>query len=448
MGIERVFHVGADELYRAWTEPEQLRRWFRPLAGLEAERLSIDARPGGAWSVEFVLPEGRRVALEGRYREVASQRVVFDLARRSEKESAGPTTLVTVELQPRAGATTLVLRHEGIPDDERSEVEHGWHHCLGRLAGVCQESLDRFYGRLEGYPRFFSRFGGFWPDLSDAEARIAGKQALGQLTAEDAAHFRHWVAKGYAVFERAVAPELVDRLRAEMDEAWATRDPRVRLEVFERGERLFPPLEARWRDRPHKVLDFHGLSKTARDVQFAPAVQRFLAQLFERPALAFQSLYFRWGTEQDMHQDTAYVVLRSPMELVGCWIALEDITPGSGELQYYVGSHRIPEFIWFGRGRSRPYEFEDDREFLHHVRAESERLGCPLVRFHPKKGDVLLWHADLVHGGSKRELLNVTRQSLVTHFCPLDVDPEWLDSSPKSKKLEHAPGCFYCYPQQ
>jgi hypothetical protein len=70
------------------------------------------------------------------------------------------------------------------------------------------------------------------------------------------------------------------------------------------------------------------------------------------------------------------------------------------------------------------------------------------VRFHPKKGDALIWHADLVHGGSPRTLAGVTRQSLVTHYAPVDVDPEWFETVPNEGKLEHAPGCFYCYPQR
>jgi hypothetical protein len=111
-----------------------------------------------------------------------------------------------------------------------------------------------------------------------------------------------------------------------------------------------------------------------------------------------------------------------------------------------TSGHRIPEYLWLGRSRSRPYEFDDLGDFLRHVREESERLGCPLHRFQPKKGDALFWHADLVHGGAKREQPELTRKSLVTHFCPLDVDPEWLGQIPSSPKLEHAPGCFYCYP--
>lgn len=444
--IQRGFHASVAEVHRAWTDPERLRRWFQPLVGHEARRVSLEARVGGRLALEYLLPGGQEIALEGTFSVLTPERIAFELVRRDASGAAGAPTRVTVTLTQGKGTADLVLRHEGVPEAEQRDIVLSWYHCLGRMPSVFDDSLDRFYGRLERHPRFASDFGGCWPDLTDAEARIAGKQALGQLTAEDAALFRHWREKGFVVLEGAVAPELADRVREEMDQSWTKGNPKVVLEVYEGGTRSFAPLQPRFRDQPHKVLDYHGVSRAARDAQFPPAVRRFLGQLFERPPLAFQSLLFRWGTEQAMHQDTAYVVLRSPMELVGCWLALEDIQEGTGELQYYVGSHRIPEYRWFGRSRSRPYEYEDDRDFLRHVCEESERMGCELVRFRPKKGDVLLWHADLVHGGSKIRIPGVTRQSLVTHFCPVDVDPEWLGEIPSSPKLEHAPGCYYCHP--
>lgn len=444
--IERGYRASLAELHRAWTDPERLRRWFQPLVGHEAASLTLEPRAGGRVALEFVLPGELRFSLEGRFQELSPGRIAFDLARFDAARVAGPATRIAVSLAQVNGLATLALEHEGVPEGERGDVELSWHHCLGRLAGVLSESVERFYGRLERYPRFFSRFGGLWPDLSDVEARIAGKQALGVLTADDAAQFRHWAEKGYVVFPGAVAHALVDEMRGELERAFEHGDPRAVLDVYTGGRRSFPRLAPGYRDVPTKVLDYHAVSRAAREVQFAPRVRRFLGQLFERPPLAFQSLYFRWGTEQDMHQDTAYVVLRSPMEFVGCWIAMEDIAEGTGELQYYVGSHRIPEYVWFGRGRAKPYEYEDDRDFLRHVREESERRGCTLQRFRPKKGDVLLWHADLVHGGSKRVHKHITRQSFVTHFSPVDVDPEYWNDVPSSPKLEHAPGCFYCSP--
>jgi hypothetical protein len=46
-----------------------------------------------------------------------------------------------------------------------------------------------------------------------------------------------------------------------------------------------------------------------------------------------------------------------------------------------------------------------------------------------KKGDVLIWHADLMHGGAPIEDPKRTRKSLVAHFMPLGVMPTFYDFS-------------------
>ncbi|MFN3242604.1 MAG: phytanoyl-CoA dioxygenase family protein [Planctomycetota bacterium] len=150
---------------------------------------------------------------------------------------------------------------------------------------------------------------------------------------------------------------------------------------------------------------------------------------------------------QHMHQDTAYVPVNSPMEMVGVWIALEDVQPGTGELQYFVGSHRIPEYRFDGRWRRKRSDDPDDEPFLRHVYEQSVAAGCELVRFLPKKGDVLVWHADLVHGGAQDGREGATRKSFVTHFCPSDVMPGWMrDGVPHSEIRRHESlGAYTCY---
>ncbi len=67
------------------------------------------------------------------------------------------------------------------------------------------------------------------------------------------------------------------------------------------------------------------------------------------------------------------------------------------------------------------------------------------MKFRARKGDVVIWHADLVHGGSPVTREGSSRNSLVTHFSPVDVDPEWFGATEHSEKLLHAPGCYYCH---
>ncbi len=440
LSLQRVLHVPPDDLYAAFVEAPRLASSLELAPNLAAKKVAVDAR---GFELEYEAGERGRIVLRGVWRElVPGRRLVFDLTRSDKANSA--TSPVVVDIEPHGAATLFKLRHEGVHEVERAALEGVWKHGMNRLWGACLEAKEKFFRRLDTFPKFRSQFGGFWPDLTDSAARLAGKHALGHLDATDVARFQHWQEKGYVLLEKAVDPALIDAFRAEIARDWQQGNEGLVIELAD-GSNAFPRMLPKYQNVPHKVLDYHSTSKLARDIQFAPAIKRFLGQLFERPPMPFQSLLFRYGTEQEMHQDTAYVVVRSPMEFVGCWVALEDITPGSGELQYYEGSHKIPEFLWCGRGRARPPEWDDHRAFLRWVCEKSEAQGCPLTRFHPKKGDALIWHADLVHGGSPRLKREISRWSLVSHYCPIDVDPEWMDRVPHSGRREHAPGSTYIH---
>lgn len=445
--LSRAFHARRPEVFNAWLDVERIARWLRPLPDVEVAPLSAEPRAGGGFELALSGADGRQGRLRGRYRELeAPERLVLAL-----QVVWGDTPVLGIdELRVRfeeRGATTWMELEQPLADEaQRATFESAWGQCLDRLPAVFDEALDAFYGRLQEYPRFCSRFGGLWPDLSDARSRLAGKVELGRLSTEEADHFAHWIEKGYVRLSGAVPAAAVDKLVRDIDAMWKHGHPEVRAEVFGDGQpRTFEPLGPAVRERRHKVLDLHGYLESARAVVFAPQVLRFATELFERPPLAFQSLYFTYGTEQEMHQDTAYVILRSPLEFCGCWIALEDVRAGSGELMYYAGSHRLPEYLWFGRGRGKPYDYADDADFLRWLREESERRGLPRERLLARKGDVLFWHADLVHGGSKVTRPGITRRSLVVHWCPKDVDPEFFGTSAHSPKLAHDKGGYYCF---
>jgi ectoine hydroxylase-related dioxygenase (phytanoyl-CoA dioxygenase family) len=197
-----------------------------------------------------------------------------------------------------------------------------------------------------------------------------------------------------------------------------------------------------------KLLDIYEFLESARAVIFAPIIQRFLEVVFERPALAHQGLSFYRGSKQAIHRDTAFVKVSSPMEFVASWVALEDISPGCGELEYYEGSHTWPEFLFEGKYKWWPGDSEELATF-HRTLAESaeERAVAP-TRFLPKKGDVFIWSADLGHGGSAYTDPSRTRKSLVTHYSPVNVYPMYFHYGNHSDKVQWRGNSFYCYPEK
>ncbi len=128
-----------------------------------------------------------------------------------------------------------------------------------------------------------------------------------------------------------------------------------------------------------------------------------------------------------MHQDPTYVRVSSALEMVASWIALEDIQPDSGELEYYVGSHLLPDYLFEGDKKWMPPGSPEHAVYLRSLHDRSAELGLKRERFLPKKGDVLMWAANLVHGGSKIRNA-VSRRSIVTHYCPLNCHPVFDES--------------------
>jgi hypothetical protein len=195
--------------------------------------------------------------------------------------------------------------------------------------------------------------------------------------------------------------------------------------------------------RGKRVVEAHAVLPEVRDALASPAIVEFLAAIFDEPPVLTQSLIFQTGSEQPHHQDTAFVVFDEPLKMAASWIALEDIHEGSGELQYIVESHRMADYVFSnGRKDSHGAGVEEVPAFLAKLLSESKKQGLTEKTFLARKGDGLIWHADLAHGGSPVLDSNATRKSLVGHFCPTSVSPKY-DGAQKRRK--HGPLSYSSY---
>lgn len=250
------------------------------------------------------------------------------------------------------------------------------------------------------------------------------------LPEHEADALRAWMRDGYAILPGAVPHDVVDRINADVDAIWDGSDRDAAVEID--GERALPTPELR--DRKTKLLDLYVSSEATREAAFADGIVRFLRQIFEGDPLLFQSLSLERGSEQPLHQDTAYVVVSPPLEFAAAWIALEDVQPSSGELVYHPGSHRISEFFFRGgyRNWNRARDGIEARDrYEEHLCAEVEQIAPS--RFLPRKGDVLFWNADLLHGGSPEPDPRLTRKSLVCHYCAPSAKPYYFNYLPNRR---------------
>ena len=72
-----------------------------------------------------------------------------------------------------------------------------------------------------------------------------------------------------------------------------------------------------------------------------------------------------------------------------------------------------------GRTKVTNGDYQEYGKILETTLRMCEERGLETKTFMAKKGDVLIWHADLMHGGAPIQDLERTRKSLVAHFMPL-----------------------------
>jgi hypothetical protein len=140
-----------------------------------------------------------------------------------------------------------------------------------------------------------------------------------------------------------------------------------------------------------------------------------LGALYGRRAFPFQTLNFPVGTQQPFHTDAVHFSCVPERFMCGVWVALEDVGPEQGPLIYYPGSHKWP--IYTNEHLDVPNAAVSDQGTYEPVWRELVRVsGIAEQRFFAKRGQALIWTANLLHGGAPQANPDLTRWSQVTHY--------------------------------
>jgi uncharacterized protein YndB with AHSA1/START domain len=129
--LRRVYSASREEIFAAWTDPEQMCEWLCP-AGATISFIEVDLRVGGAFRIDM-QSEQVTFTHTGIYQEIIPpDRLVFTWTSINTQDQE---TLVTVELIQHGQQTELVLTHEGLPDQKTKEMHAmGWRSILDKLA--------------------------------------------------------------------------------------------------------------------------------------------------------------------------------------------------------------------------------------------------------------------------------------------------------------------------
>jgi uncharacterized protein YndB with AHSA1/START domain len=133
LNLVRSYPVAPEKVWRAWTDPQAVRKWWGPTSGEPVSLAELDVRVGGRFRIVFGGPKGTDHEVQGTYLEVIPDRKLaftWSWPRTTpERESQ-----VTIVFRAVDGGTELDFLHEQFFDEKaRDDHKRGWTSLLDKL---------------------------------------------------------------------------------------------------------------------------------------------------------------------------------------------------------------------------------------------------------------------------------------------------------------------------
>lgn len=245
-----------------------------------------------------------------------------------------------------------------------------------------------------------------WLDRESSNDKLHTHDFFTEIHGNDQQSLLDWSVNGYAILRNYIDLKQIDSINNEIEKVIASKAVPWK---YPHSRRLM-----------NVIHENNNIRELLRNDHLASTLEMLLGKKAE----LFQSINFIDGSQQKAHTDSIHMTTFPLGYLIGVWIALEDVGPDQGPLFFYPGSHKLDyvlseeidagdNYLLLGKNAYNKYEAAID-ELI-------KRNNFPKVEFHAKKGDVLLWHANLLHGGSKIINPELTRKSMVLHFFARDV---------------------------
>lgn len=244
-----------------------------------------------------------------------------------------------------------------------------------------------------------------WLDSDGAVERMKSHPEFQRFDPGSQAALLHWPSDGYVVLRGLFKPSEVTAMNAEID-------------------RLINDKVVDFNFTGRKIMFAFHHSELLRKYVHDRRILDVMEFLLGKRVKVFQSINFLTGSEQAAHSDSIHMTTHPLGYMTAAWIALEPITADNGPLVYHVGSHTLPYLLngSYDHGGNR-FVIGDDAYARYEEAVDKSIADGHFEKreFHAQPGDVLFWHANLLHGGKKMIMPNASRKSMVIHCFADDV---------------------------
>src|SRR5436190_6087719 len=218
---------------------------------------------------------------------------------------------------------------------------------------------------------------------------------------------------GYVVVTESVTAEVCDAA-AEGVEAFKERNRRVIARNVDGANRMY------------RVVDLHAVVESLQLLFTDNAALALCDRFFGEETALHSSLFFERGSEQELHRDSPSNSTRPEGRCMEAWVAIEDVDAHNGPLVVVPGSHRLPALDivqmatdLYGSPDAAPRHDHDGwYAYQRAAQAQCEEYGLAPVEQHVHKGDTIVWHPLLLHGGAPQRSASRTRRSIVFNVTP------------------------------
>lgn len=214
-----------------------------------------------------------------------------------------------------------------------------------------------------------------------------------------------FLKEGYCIFN-INDDDLIESINTDVDNIMLSKNFKTNSKIYS------------YNNSP-RIVESYKYSKNCRKLCFHQKIIDLINFIYGEKPLPFSTINFLKSTQQPLHSDYIHFGTVPKLKLVGAWVALEDINVDSGPLQVVPKSHKLEIYNLISKGKFPTTLNEVKKNYLKYenwVTKKIKEMRLKSITPIMKKGDCILWDANMLHGSPSCKNSNLSRKSQAIHY--------------------------------
>jgi ectoine hydroxylase-related dioxygenase (phytanoyl-CoA dioxygenase family) len=228
-----------------------------------------------------------------------------------------------------------------------------------------------------------------------------------KITREFKRHAIKFHEEGYCVVDLGLSQKKINEIIKTVNNLSKSKDVKLNPKIYHYN-------------KSPRIIEGWKKSKTIKELALNKKILKLLNFLYRKKPIPINTINFIKGSDQPLHSDYIHFSSSPHKYLTAAWVALEDTNSNNGPLMVVPRSHKLDiiDYRFFNIPTPRSMNelskyYKVYEKYIMQLVKEKKLTIKPILM---KKGQALIWAANLLHGGTKIVNKNSTRYSQVTHY--------------------------------